>query len=215
MKEFTEIITSLQSSLNRNKLPGLEIQVQMIPPGRPKGFPKDKNYIDSAVTILLSKRGNDIYFPLIQRTSNNQNDKHKGQISLPGGKYESVDKTLLNCALRELEEELGVDKSQVNILGELTELYIPVSNFKVQPYVVFSENNFNFVPQPKEVEYILEISLKDLLDNKNLKKGKIDLESGMQLQNVPYFDLNEHVIWGATAMILNEFKNVISNIKTK
>lgn len=213
MKDFLELITSIKLSLD--KLPGPNVQFKMAPPGRPEGFPKHKNYTESAVAILLSKRGNEIFFPLIQRTSVNHKDKHKGQISLPGGKYDADDKTLLNCALRELEEELGVDKNQVNVAGNLTEMYIPVSNFKVQPYVVFSENNFNFVPQPSEVEYILEIRLMDLLDNNNLKTGKIDLDSGMELHNVPYFNLNDHIIWGATAMILNEFKNVITNIKTK
>ena len=215
MKDFSEIISAIKLSLDNNKLPGPEVQFKMAPPGRPDGYPSDNSYKESAVAILLNIRNNEVFFPLIQRTSGNQNDKHKGQISLPGGKFDAEDKTLLNCALRELEEEIGVKREEVNLVGNLTDLYIPVSSFKVQPYVVFSENNFNFVPQPREVEYILEVSLKDLLDNNNLKTGKIDLDSGMELHNVPYFNLNDHVIWGATAMILNEFKNVVINIKTK
>jgi 8-oxo-dGTP pyrophosphatase MutT (NUDIX family) len=186
----------------------------MVPPGKPRDYPLNKEFKDAAVAILLYLRNNEVYFALIQRTYNNYNDKHNGQISLPGGRLDISDNSLLDCALRELEEELGVLKSQVNPLGRLTDLYIPVSNFKVQPFIVFSKNNINFTPQPSEVDYVLEIELKDLFDENNLKMGTIKLDSGVELQDIPYFNLNNHIVWGATAMILNEFKIVLNNIKT-
>ena len=209
MKEFLKNIEKLNYRLNSGMLPGKEVQYQMAPPGRSHDYPKHNNFKLAAVSLLLYNKQNEIYFPLIQRTHNNFNDKHKGQISLPGGKFDNSDPDLYHCALRELEEELGVEKHKIKPVGSLTDLFIPVSNFKVHPYVVFSDNNVKFVPQPSEVQYILEIPLKDLLDQNKMKTGKITLYNGMELEDIPYFSLNDHVVWGATAMILNEFKNVI------
>jgi len=210
MRNFIRNIDELKNKLTSENLPGKKVQYQMAPPGREDGFPKHNNYKNAAVTLMLYNKQNEIHFPLIQRTNNNFNDKHKGQISLPGGKLDNSDPDLYHCALRELEEELGVEKSKIKPLGNLTDLFIPVSNFKVKPYVVYSENNINFVPQESEVQYILEIPLRDLLDVNRIKTGKIILDNGVELNNTPYFLLNDHVVWGATAMILNEFKNVIS-----
>ena len=215
MKNFQYITNNLKIYLDNGILPGKDIQYQMAPPGRPHDYPQNKEFKESAVTILLYTKKEEMYFALIQRTHHNHNDKHKGQISLPGGKLDKSDNSLFDCALRELEEELGVLKSHVKPLGQLTDLYIPISNFKVQPFIAFSENNINFVPQLSEVEYVLEVVLKDLLNENNFKKGVIKLGPGIELDNIPYFYLNNHIVWGATAMILNEFKNVINSIKTK
>ncbi len=209
MQDFIKNIEKFNQRLNSVKLPGKDAQYQMAPPGRPHDYPKHNNFKLAAVSLLLFNKQNEIYFPLIQRTKNNFNDKHKGQISLPGGKFDDSDHDLYYCALRELEEELGVEKHKIKPVGSLTELFIPVSNFKVHPYVVYSDNNVNFVPQPSEVQYILEVPLKDLLDQNKMKTGKILLDNGMELNDVSYFSLNDHIVWGATAMILNEFKNVI------
>ncbi len=211
MDKFLTIIAKLNRRLNSGILPGKEVQYQMAPPERPYDYPDYNNFNPAAVSILLYNKNNEIYFPLIQRTHNNLNDKHKGQISLPGGKLDNMDSDLYDCALRELEEELGIKNQNVNLVGKLTELYIPVSNFNVYPYVVYSDNSINFVPQPEEVQYVLEIPLRSLVDENRIKTGKIDLGNGVQLTDIPYFLLNNHIVWGATAMILNEFRDVIAD----
>ncbi len=209
-----DCINFIESSLNNGKLPGMNAMAQMAPVNRKLDYPVKNNYSDSAVAILLFEQDGELFFPLIKRTSHNKNDKHRGQISLPGGKFDQEDKTLLNCAMRELEEELGVDKANISTLGELTKLFIPVSNFMVQPFVFYSAKYNHFTAQESEVEYILEIQLRDLLDDNNVKKGEIELISGRKINDIPYFNLNNHIIWGATAMILNEFKNVAISYKT-
>ncbi len=213
--EGQDCINFLKEKLENDTLPGMDVLAEMAPIGRQLTYPVKSDYIDSAVAILLYKNDKELFFPLIKRTSHNQNDKHKGQISFPGGRYDKNDNTLLNCALRETEEELGIDKSNLTPLGKLTKLYIPISNYMVQPFVFIMNNNNGFTAQESEVEYILEIKLKDLFKEKNIKKGQIELENGNTINNIPYFSLNNHVIWGATAMILNEFKNVASGFKTK
>jgi len=210
----SDCIGFLKTRLQNGKLPGMEVMAQMAPIDRKLSYPNGNDYSDSAVALLLFKKENELYFPLIKRTSHNKNDKHRGQISLPGGKYDEEDKTLLNCALRELEEELGVSNDNISVLGELTKLFIPVSNFMVHPFVLFTKNENRFVPQETEVEYVLEVKLKDLLKKENIRKGEIELTSGKKIDNIPYFMLDNHVIWGATAMILNEFKNVARAYKT-
>jgi len=213
MLKFDNWLSSVKNNLE-NSLPGKKIQYLMAPIGRESNYPNDKNYTESAVALLLYKKNDELFFPLIKRTSFNENDKHKGQISFPGGKLDTADHDLLHCAKRELNEEVGIDASYINLLGNLTDLYIPVSNFKVQPFVFYIENDFIFIPQESEVEYILEISVKDLLNEQNVKVGKITYGENSFISNVPYFQLSNHIVWGATAMILNEFKNVISKIKT-
>ncbi|MGE5354769.1 MAG: NUDIX hydrolase [Deltaproteobacteria bacterium] len=194
-------------------LPGYKSQNQMSPPHRYDLLKYVSGYVDAAVAILLYKKNDDYYFPVIKRTSGNYN--HSGQISLPGGKKDDSDVDLAECALRELEEELGIGSNTARISGQLSELLIPVSNFRVQPYVFITDQTPDFKPQLSEVEYIIEVNMNDLMDDSNIKNGKITLQSGFILDNIPYFYINSHIIWGATAMILSEFKNVCINLKTK
>lgn len=206
----------LLSSENFNSsLPGEKAQHEMSPPYRFDLLKNELDYKDASVAILMYKKDNEYFFPLIKRTSGNHNDKHRGQISLPGGKFDKSDFDLSECALRELREELGIGMDHIKPLGHLSELLIPVSNFRVHPFIFFSEETPVFNPQIEEVQYVLEINLDDLLEPSNIKKGEIILESGLRLDNIPYFQLNDHKIWGATAMILNEFKNVCLKLKTK
>ena len=197
-----------KTELKRDK-----IQMHMSPPARDIYLKNATYYTDAAVAILIYRKNGNWFFPLIERASNNR-DRHSGQISLPGGKFESSDIDLLNCSVRELKEEIGVDSSEIEFLAELNELLIPVSNFKVHPYIFSTKYLPNFNIQQSEVKNLIEIKLNDLIDNKNSEIGEIELANGVKLQNVPYFFLNSHKIWGATAMILNEFKNVCIKLKT-
>ncbi len=141
---------------------------------------------------------------LIQRTQN-PNDRHSGQVSFPGGRFEENDGELVNVALREAWEEVGVPPVQVEVLGRLTELYIPVSNFVVHPFVGVLNGPVAFSPQVGEVEMILTPQINAFTWPENRKTADLTLNSGITLKNVPYFDVEGRMVWGATAMILSEF----------
>ncbi|MBL7802157.1 MAG: CoA pyrophosphatase [Saprospiraceae bacterium] len=142
---------------------------------------------------------------LIQRTTNPR-DRHSGQISFPGGRWEESDgDDLAAAALREAHEEIGVSPLEVELIGRLTDLYIPVSNFLVHPFVGVLLGRPEFQPQPGEVENILTPPIRQLNDPLNRKMTDISIAQGLTIREVPYFDVEGHVLWGATAMILSEF----------
>jgi len=146
---------------------------------------------------------------LIERTVNPR-DRHSGQVSFPGGRYEEGDGDLVNVALREAHEEIGIRPPQVQILGRLTELYIPVSNYVVHPFVGLLLDEPMFVPQPGEVEHIFTPALSVFTDSRNKKTKDITILQGIIIKDVPYFEVQNRVVWGATAMIMNEFLEVLS-----
>ena len=141
---------------------------------------------------------------LIQRT-HNPRDRHGGQVSFPGGRWEDTDGVLANVALREAEEEIGVPATQIEILGPLTDLYIPVSNFLVHPFVGILHAPPVFTPQPGEVESILTPPVQHFLTPENRKITDLTLAQGLTIKEVPYFEVEGRMVWGATAMILSEF----------
>src|SRR5690606_24654850 len=128
---------------------------------------------------------------------------HGGQISLPGGKKEEKDKDYIATAVRETEEEIGVSAKEITVLGSLTELYVSASNIQVLPVVGFCTRPPMFIPNPYEVEEIIEVSIDDLTKEKEVKFTDISVR-GHKI-NSPYYHLKGKVVWGATAMILSEF----------
>lgn len=146
---------------------------------------------------------------LIERSANPR-DRHGGQVSFPGGRWEESDGELANVALRETEEEIGIPAGQVEILGRLTDLYIPVSNFLVHPFVGILKGAPAFAPQPGEVDAVLTPALSVFQAPENRKKTDLTLPIGVTLKDVPYFDVDGRIVWGATAMILSEFLELIS-----
>lgn len=141
---------------------------------------------------------------LIQRAVNPR-DRHAGQISFPGGRYEEHDRGLEQVALRETEEEVGVPASSIRIIGQLTDLYIPVSNYLVHPFVGVLDAPARFIPQPGEVDDIIRPPMRTFYDNDTRKRTDILAAQGIALKDVPHFAVEGRIIWGATAMILNEF----------
>lgn len=157
----------------------------------------------AAVLILLYPIKNKTHFALIKRP--NYEGSHSGQIAFPGGKQEPEDISITQTALREAEEETNIKSKDVTIVGKLSQIFIPPSNFLVTPVLGFSNNQPEFVPEKREVESIIEVPLFDLLNHKVLPETTISLKNGERL-STPYFSLNTKVVWGATAMILNELK---------
>ncbi len=201
---FTE---NLKSALNKN-LPGTEVQWEMASSDRMiRNYPR-KRKSDSklaAVLILLYPLDNKIYTLLIQRTE--YNGVHSGQISFPGGKKEKGDSTIADTALRETCEEVGICADQPVILGNLTPLYIPVSNIEVTPVVAFYNDRPDFSPDKKEVALVIEARLTDFFSCDIVKEKPMVIRN--ETINVKYFDYEGHTIWGATAMILHELLVVI------
>lgn len=199
---------SYQLSLS---LPGIEAQYEMAPVSRQKIFEDNSEllkYKPSAVLILLYKNHkNNWQLPLIKRV--NSGGVHSGQISLPGGSFDANDGTLKQTAIRETFEEIGA--SEFNVIGHLTELFIPVSMFKVQPFVAISaitDPEFNI--SKSEVEHLIELPLEQLLKSEIKKEGLIKLSDTYQTK-APYFEVKGYQVWGATAMILNELRTILKS----
>lgn len=208
-----KFIQTLKNQLANNDLPGKFAQHDMAHGERKtwlENYQIPKNPKIAATLTLLYPKQNEWHIALMQRVSHDK-DTHGGQVSFPGGKAEASDIDLKFTALREAEEELGIRPADVTILGQLTELYIPVSNFLVFPFIGFSEKTPNFQPQVTEVHRIIEAPLSVLLDKNNRKFTDIHLPNNIKLKNVPYFDVNGNVVWGATAMILSEFTALVSS----
>jgi len=160
-----------------------------------------ENHKKAAVLILVYKKDDSLHLPVMRRPESPYH--HSRQISLPGGGFEETDQTLEQTALRETEEEFGINQQQMKIIGSLTEVYIPVSNYLVHPFIAISEQKIQFYPDKREVEEIIEIPLTTLPKSKVEKD--IAIGSNKYLHKTPCFDHQGEIIWGATAMILNEF----------
>jgi NUDIX domain. len=159
---------------------------------------------DSSVLLLFYPKDGQLYLPFIKRTSGNTS--HSGQISLPGGKYEESDSNRTVTAIRETNEELGVECKKIKILGFLTELYIPVSNFMVLPVLGYCKERPDFKLNTFEVEEVIEMPVQELLSKENI--SKFSFTKNELTIHAPYFDAKGHKIWGATAMILSELREV-------
>ncbi|MEM6966945.1 MAG: CoA pyrophosphatase [Bacteroidota bacterium] len=201
------MIDHIQKKLSQT-LPGREAQLQMAPGLRRHYKVAPDDAIEACVMILLFPRKEDWYFALIQRVPHPL-DRHSGQISFPGGRLEKEDPSLEYGALRETEEEVGVPKEVIQVMGKLTDLYIPVSNFLVHPFVGYLEEEPTYIPQPTEVHAILEIPIAELGKKENKKIVDMKVRNNIILKNTPYFDFYGNVVWGATAMMLSEFEQVV------
>lgn len=162
---------------------------------------------ESAVLILLYERDSKPYIVFTQRAV--YKGVHSGQISFPGGRKDDTDTSFEYTALRETQEEIGVNSNDISIVGTLTHLYIPVSNYLVFPYVGILNTEPNFVKEEKEVDKILEIALDDLTNERNVVEKIIQIRDRNIQYRTPAYHINENDIWGATAMILCEFLEVL------
>ncbi|GAB4014053.1 CoA pyrophosphatase [Spirosoma migulaei] len=154
----------------------------------------------SAVLICFYPYQNSIYLPLILRPQ--YDGVHAGQMAFPGGRMERIDENLTRTALREAQEEVGIRVSDVKVLGLLTELFIPPSNFYVQPVVGILPYRPDFYPDPREVEAVVEVDLETLVDETIVGDSQIEVR-GM-LIDAPFYQIQGYRVWGATAMMISE-----------
>ncbi len=153
-----------------------------------------------AVLLLLYARNSDIHLVLTRRRDDLPD--HSGQIAFPGGKQEP-NEPLETTALREAQEEIGIQPERVTILGPLTPIYIPPSDFEVHPFVGWHTDTPDFSLQAGEVAEVLEVSLAYLLDPAARKLEQWEMRD--LRMDVPFYEVNGHKVWGATAIMLSEF----------
>ncbi|MEA3463321.1 MAG: CoA pyrophosphatase [Bacteroidota bacterium] len=181
-----------------HQLPGEKTQLHMAPAFRGE-FSSAKNPVPAAVLVLFYTGDEETRLVFIKR--NEYDGPHSAQVSFPGGAREATDLSLEETALRETREEIGVN-GPIEILGSLTPLHIPVSNFMVHPFVGWMEEHPVFHPDPSEVQYVIEVSLSELLDPSNRDSETIYHHN--RSIEAPFYRVGKEKIWGATAMMLSE-----------
>ena len=130
---------------------------------------------------------------------------HSGQIAFPGGKMDDTDANPAETAIRETEEEIGVPKSSIEVIGTLSQLFIPASNFLVIPHIGVIKQQPKFFPNPDEVRSLIPVTISSLL---KLKQDIREFPTSYGLLQAPYFALKGHAVWGATAMMISEFREM-------
>ena len=199
--------TSLKDEILKG-LPGTDEQWQMASSDRfIKNFPRfpGKDARVAAVLILLYPHKGTVWTVFMQRPD--YNGVHGGQISFPGGKQEAIDNDVIETAFREANEEIGVIKEKINIIGKLTPLFIPVSNMIVTPVIGWTNEKPKYNYNSDEVAFLIEADLKTLLDPSIVKSKPFEIRG--ELVDIKYFDYTGNTIWGATAMILHELLIII------
>jgi len=136
---------------------------------------------------------------------------HSAQVAFPGGQYENADRDLRQTALRETEEEVGVPASEIQLIRALSQVYIPPSRFEVSPFIGLLPHNPDFRKQDSEVAALIEVPLYDVMNDSNLVKRQLTTSYAREI-TVPAFELEGHIVWGATAMMLNEVKSLLKEI---
>jgi len=190
----------------RQPLPGEAAHAKMASEARYRlGIRPNERTRRSAVLICFYPHKNSIYLPLILRPQ--YDGVHAGQMAFAGGRAEPFDENLTRTALREAQEEIGIRVSDVKVLGLLTELFIPPSNFYVQPVVGVLPYRPDFYPDPREVEAVVEVELDTLLDETIVGDSKIEVR-GITV-DAPFYQIEGYRVWGATAMMISELLMVL------
>ncbi|RLD23978.1 MAG: coenzyme A pyrophosphatase [Bacteroidetes bacterium] len=202
------LISFLKKALT-TELPGQDAQAIMMPTLSDRSrfsLEAKKGARPGGVMILFYLKDEEIYFPLIQRPD--YDGVHAKQMSFPGGKKDDEDESLIITAIRETNEEIGVESGKIEVIGSLSELYIIASNFNVLPTIGIFGGLPDFLADEHEVDEVVEVKLTDLMDDAKQKEKPMTILQGITI-NAPYFDLNDKVVWGATAMILSELKQIL------
>ena len=187
--------------LQNSELPGSTAHAGMMPEGRSLSmFSKADSCVHSAVLLLLFEQQDSVRIVFIKRAE--YNGVHSGQIAFPGGRAEPEDADFWQTAVRETVEEAGINQT-VNYLGRLSDLFVPPSGYLIHPYVGFVAEKPDYVPDLHEVTKVFDEDLSWFIQPE--AKGEIQYKSGHKSGIAPCFKSQNHIIWGATAMIFNEF----------
>ncbi|WP_348824585.1 NUDIX hydrolase [Flavobacterium aestuarii] len=208
-QDFLQIVPYLDTV----KLPGEDAHNIMVPLERLK-IMKSLNFEEikprnAGVMMLFYPKAGETHLVLIVR--NSYEGVHSSQIAFPGGKYEEEDIDLKHTALRETHEEIGIPLDKIQVLKAFTQLYIPPSNFMVYPFLGVCLEDISFCPDSKEVAGIIELPLSTFLSDSIVVGAKINTSYAKSIE-VPVFKIDEHIVWGATAMMLSELKIVLNSI---
>lgn len=207
--EFLKHIPQIETAF----LPGEQAHAKMAPPERREIMKtldlKAKNPKEAAVMMLFYPRNEQANLILIIR--NAYPGVHSSQIAFPGGKIEKSDASFAETALRETEEEVGIAPDQITVVRAFSQVYIPPSNFLVHPFLGYSCEELIFKPDPNEVAGIIEMPLDHFLDDNNVETEQMSTSYSESI-GVPVFTSNEHRVWGATAMMMSELKDVLKSI---
>jgi 8-oxo-dGTP pyrophosphatase MutT (NUDIX family) len=191
-------------------LPATNAHAKMVPPNR-EDLLKNTDFTKitpkkAAVMMLFYPKNSQTHLALILRTS--YNGVHSSQIAFPGGKVEENDIDLQHTAIRETHEEIGIHPSIITVIRPFTEVYIPPSNFMVYPFLGYSSRELKFILQEDEVAGIVEFPFAEFMDDKNLVTTTMKTSYAGNI-DVPGFQVNNHFIWGATAMMMSELKETL------
>ena len=206
-------IENLKKYLSSSNLPGVEAQLKMSPNVRNPYFESQvpsENSIIAAVLILIISHENSLKTVLIKRPE--YNGAHSGQISFPGGKAEKIDKNIFYTALREANEEIGINSENIEIIGSLTTLYVPVSNICIYPVIGFVNESISYNINQEEVAEVIEANIEFLLDETNI--DKMSFTTNNFEITAPYYNVQNNKVWGATAMIISELLEVFKKSAT-
>ncbi|MEQ8220181.1 MAG: CoA pyrophosphatase [Arenibacter sp.] len=202
------------SKIENLELPGSASHYKMAPMFRIKelesGKIVKKNPKQAAVMALFYPNL-DYQTNLLLILRNTYKGIHSNQIALPGGKVEKRDINLLETALRETQEEVGAVREQITVIRSMSEIYIPPSNFEVTPYLGLYRKEKPFLRQADEVAAIVEVPLHDFMDDKKIFHQILNTSYAQNVE-VPAFKLNGYTVWGATAMMLSEIKELFKQV---
>jgi 8-oxo-dGTP pyrophosphatase MutT (NUDIX family) len=217
MKDNHQIFIEKIRLLLKVPMPAERAHIKLAPNDRVEGLLTrkwPKNAKQSAVTFLLFVEDGILKTLLMKRVE--YDGVHSGQISLPGGQKDKEDENLLETAIREFHEETGVKLSNKDYIGELSDLYIPPSNFLVQPFIAFIEKLPDLYPDQSEVKELHKVSLEELFNPKNFQQEEIVMRQRRENSytiKAPCYKAKELCIWGATAMIISELQIIIEENK--
>ena len=198
--------------IKQEKLLAEQAHLKMVPVERVLEVEKFKNGSNNpkkaAVMMLIYPKNNKSHLALIVR--NTYPGVHSAQIAFPGGKVEIEDVSLSHTALRETHEEIGIHPEKIDVIKTFTEVFIPPSNFIVAPFLGISYSELQFTEQVEEIAGIIEFPLLDFMNEKTIVIKRMDTSYGKNIE-VPTFKINNHYVWGATAMMMSELKEVLKN----
>ena len=197
----------------KEELPSISAQTKMAPNDR-VAILNDRNYQDNnpkkaAIMMLFYPKNTITHLVLIVR--NSYPGVHSSQIAFPGGKVENFDANLEETALRETHEEIGIPPYKIKVIRPLTEIYIPPSNFLVYPFLGFSNHELDFTLQKEEVAAIIELPITKFMDDSIIVSKLMNTSYSKNIE-VPCFKVDDHYIWGATAMMMSELKEMLKKV---